>query len=104
MIVRRRILSEEDVESGCYSGLCACDFFHSLRRPLPDSIVQAAIYTKADGVVDWRCCVTDDPETDIEVQGTHVGLVFNSQVYRHVANVLATAVQRSQGLADSRLA
>ena len=105
MIVRRRILSEEDVDSGCYSGLCNCDFFDSLRRELPDSIVQAAIYTKGDGVIDWHCCVTEDPETDIEVQGTHVGLVFNSQVYRHVARTLATAVQRSLGLAaDGRLA
>lgn len=104
MVVRRRILSEQDVQPGCYSGYCTCDFLGSLRQPLADSIVQAAIYTKTDGVVDWRCCVNDDPETDIEVQGTHVGLVFNSQVYRHVATVLAAATERSQGLADSQTA
>jgi len=104
MMVRRRILSDPDVQSECYSGLCSCDFFDSLRRPLRKSIVAAAIYTKSDGVVDWRCCVNDDPDTDIEVQGTHVGLVFNPQVYRHVAGVLASAVERSQGLADSRSA
>ena len=104
MMVRRRILSDPDVQSECYSGLCSCDFFDSLRRPLRKSIVAAAIYTKSDGVVDWRCCVNDDPDTDIEVQGTHVGLVFNPQVYRHVAGVLASAAERSQGLADSRSA
>ncbi len=104
MMVRRRILSDPDVQSECYSGLCSCDFFDSLRRPLRKSIIGAAIYTKSDGVVDWRCCVNGDPETDIEVQGTHVGLVFNPQVYRHVAGVLASAVERSQGLADSRSA
>jgi pimeloyl-ACP methyl ester carboxylesterase len=104
IIVRRRIKSEREVESGCYSGLCSCDFLESLRRPLSDSVTQAAIYTKGDGVVDWRCCINDDTETDIEVPGTHVGLVFNAQVYRHVARVLAAAVERSQGLADSRSA
>ena len=104
MIVRRRILSERDIQSDCYSGVCSCDFLESLRQPLPDSIVQAAIYTKADGIVDWRCCINDDPETDIEVSGTHVGLVFNAQVYRHVANVLASAIGRSQGLADRQSA
>ncbi len=104
MIVRRRILSDRDIQSDCYSGFCSCDFLESLRQPLPDSIVEAAIYTKADGVVDWRCCVNDDPETDIEVSGTHVGLVFNSQVYRHVANVLASAIARSQDLADRQSA
>ena len=77
---------------------------NSLRQPLAASIVEAAIYTKGDGVIDWRCCVNDDPETDIEVQGTHVGLVFNSQVYRHVANVLATAVERDQHVPDSQTA
>ena len=104
MIVRRRILSERDIQSDCYSGVCSCDFLESLRQPLPDSIVQAAIYTKADGIVDWRCCINDDPETDIEVSGTHVGLVFNAQVYRHVANVLASAIERSQELADRQSA
>ena len=104
MIVRRRILSERDIQSDCYSGVCSCDFLESLRQPLPDSIVQAAIYTKADGIVDWRCCINDDPETDIEVSGTHVGLVFNAQVYRHVANVLASAIEWSQELADRQSA
>ena len=104
MIVRRRILSERAVQPDCYSGFCSCDFLNSLRQPLADSIVEAAIYTKGDGVIDWRCCVNDDPETDIEVQGTHVGLVFNSQVYRHVANVLATAVERGQHVAGSQTA
>ena len=105
MIVRRRILLfDRDVQSGCYSGLCSCGFLDSLRLPLADSIVQAAIYTKGDGVVDWRCCINDDPETDIEVSGTHVGLVFNAQVYRRVAGVLASAVKRSERLAASQSA
>src|SRR3990170_1323342 len=104
MIVRRRILSEGSVQPDCYSGFCSCDFLNSLRQPLAKSIVEAAIYTKGDGVIDWRCCINDDPKTDIEVQGTHVGLVFNSQVYRHVANVLATAVERNQHVPDSQTA
>ncbi len=103
-VIRRRILSERDVEPECYSGFCSCDFLKSFRRRLPRSITHVAIYTKADGVVDWRCCINDDPETDIEVQGTHVGLVFNPRVYRHVANVLASTVEEAQDVADSRSA
>jgi pimeloyl-ACP methyl ester carboxylesterase len=104
MIVRRRILADKDVQSECYSGLCTCDFLDSLTRPLDASLVQAAVYTKSDGVIDWRCCVTEDPETDIEVPGTHVGLVFNPRVYRHVAGILATAVERNLGMADGKSA
>jgi triacylglycerol lipase len=103
-IIRRRILSDEDVRAECYSGGCTCDFFKRLRRRLPESIAQAAIYTKGDGVIDWRCCVNDDPETDIEVRGTYVGLVFNSEVYRHVASLLASVAERDQNLADSQSA
>jgi triacylglycerol lipase len=102
--VRRRILSERDVEPECYSGFCSCGFLKSLRRRLPSSITHAAIYTKADGVIDWRCCINGDPDTDIEVQGTHVGLVFNPRVYRHVASILASAAERAHSLADSQSA
>jgi pimeloyl-ACP methyl ester carboxylesterase len=104
MIVRRRILLDKQVESGCYSGQCACDFLDSLTRQIPDSVVQAAIYTKSDGVIDWHCCVTEDPDIDIEVPGTHVGLVFNPQVYRQVAGILAAAAQPSVGMADGKSA
>jgi len=104
MIVRRRILLDKEVESGCYSGLCSCDFLDSLTRQIPESVVQAAIYTKSDGVIDWHCCVTGDPDIDIEVPGTHVGLVFNPQVYRHVAGILSSAVAPSVEVADGKSA
>jgi len=39
--------------------------------------------------VDWRFCINDDPETDCEVIGTHVGLVFNAYVYELIAARLA---------------
>lgn len=104
MVVRRRIVTDKDVEAACYSGLCSCDFLNSMRRPVPEAVVEANVYTKSDGVIDWRCCVNDDPDTDFEVQGTHVGLVFNPQVYRHVANVLAEAVSRDEKRAGTRTA
>ncbi len=39
--------------------------------------------------MDWRCCLADDEAANIEVRGTHVGLAFNPQVYRRVAELLA---------------
>ena len=104
MVVRRRIQLDDRAEPGCYSGSCACDFVEATRRPVPDAVLQAAIYTKTDGIVDWRCCINDDPGTDFEVRGTHAGLVFNPEVYRRVANVLATALEREEQLADSQSA
>jgi pimeloyl-ACP methyl ester carboxylesterase len=97
-LVRGRIMTQTNGDSvpNCYSGYCTCEFLASLRDEFPDTVPQQAIYTKTDGVVDWRCCINDDPETNIEVPGTHVGLAFNPQVYRHIANFLGAAQGKPQ--------
>ena len=55
----------------------------------PPSVVRTAIYTKSDGIIDWRCCLDEDEQLNIEVKGTHAGLAFNPSVYRIVARLLA---------------
>jgi pimeloyl-ACP methyl ester carboxylesterase len=89
--VRRRILKEHGngVLPACYTGHCTCDFVDSLQRRVPPSVLETAVYTPEDGVVDWRYCRTDNPETDFQVSGTHIGLTFNSSVYTIIANRLA---------------
>lgn len=73
----------------CYTGRCTCSFLSSLRRNLPSSIPHTAVYSKNDGIVDWRYCITGDPKDDFEVAGTHIGLAFNPSVYRIIAKRLA---------------
>ena len=73
----------------CYTEACTCRFVSSVDDVPPPSVGRAAIYTKADGVVDWHCCLDDDPLLNIEVKGTHVGLAFNPQVYRVISRLLA---------------
>lgn len=94
--IRKRIIKEhgEGVLPACYTGKCTCNFLDSLRRDMPDSILQTAIYTRSDGIVDWRYCMTGDPEADFQVPGTHIGLAFNSSVYGVIGKRLAAA--RSQ--------
>jgi hypothetical protein len=94
--VRRRILDEHGagVLPSCYTARCTCNFLDSLRRSAPLSIPETAIYTKNDGIVDWRYCRTENPQVDFEVTGTHVGLVFNPAVYNIVATRLARATSK----------
>jgi triacylglycerol lipase len=89
--VRLRILEKQGpgVLPDCYTGRCTCNFLDSLRRDLPGTVAETAIYTKSDGVVDWQYCITGDPEIDIEVPGTHIGLAFNPAVYDLIARRLA---------------
>lgn len=91
--VRLRILDEHGrgVLPGCYTGQCTCNFLNSLRRRVPASTIETAIYTRHDGVVDWRYCMTMDPEVDVEVPGTHIGMAFNPAAYTVVAERLAAA-------------
>lgn len=91
--VRLRIVQEhgQDVLPHCYTGRCTCNFINSLRREVPAAMIQTAIYTRHDGIVDWRYCMTRDPEIDFEVPGTHIGMAFNPAAYSIVAERLAQA-------------
>lgn len=95
-MVRERILHKHggSVLPGCYTAKCTCNFLYSLRRDLPDSVFQTAIYTRTDGIVDWRYCVTGNPEFDFEVPGSHLGLAFNPTVYHLIAERLAEAREK----------
>ena len=97
--IRLRILQEhgKGVLPDCYTGRCTCNFIDSLRRKVPDSMLQTAIYTRDDGIVDWRYCRTRNPQIDFEVPGTHIGMAFNPSAYAVVAQRLAKA-QRSESV------
>lgn len=88
--VRARILREtENERPACYTGHCNCEAVKAWDAPFPQTIRQTAVYTKTDGIVDWRVCVDRDAANNYEVKGTHVGLVVNSQVYRIIADRLS---------------
>ncbi|PSH04338.1 MAG: hypothetical protein CXZ00_08265 [Acidobacteria bacterium] len=90
-VVRRFIQQKHGVKvpKECYTVSCTCDFMRSLRRRVPKSVLQTAIFTRCDGVVDWRACRTGNQEVDVEVHGTHAGLAFNPEVYSQIGIRLA---------------
>ena len=95
-LVRTQILNEhgEGVLPECYTPRCTCNFLSSLRCTIPKAVAETAIYTRDDGIVDWRYCKTGNPDDDFEVPGTHVGLVFNPSVYTIIAERLAQSSSR----------
>ena len=92
-MVRNHILKEHgsSVLPHCYTARCTCDFLSSLRRKVPASVMETAIYTLDDGIVDSRYCRTGNCGSDFEVPGTHIGLAFNAAVYKIIAERLAKA-------------
>jgi len=91
--VRMHIIKEHGsgVLPSCYTGRCTCDFLASLQRKMPRCVLETAIYTRNDGVVDWQCCVTRNSKCDFEVAGTHIGMAFNPSAYTIIAERLAQA-------------
>ncbi|MDP2949657.1 MAG: hypothetical protein Q8P22_08990 [Chloroflexota bacterium] len=83
---RRRFRLRED----CYTAKCTCAFLDSLKEEIPPSVGRAAIFTKSDGIVDWRSCIEDDARLNIEVHASHVGLAFNREAYEKIAVLLAS--------------
>lgn len=91
--VRMQIIEQHGsgVLPSCYTGRCTCDFLASLQQKMPRSVLETAIYTRNDGVVDWQCCITRNSKCDFEVAGTHIGMAFNPLAYTIIADRLAQA-------------
>ena len=71
----------------CRYGNCCTDFWDDLRAPFPEEVGFLSIYSKRDGIVDWRSCL--DPAAEmLEVSASHLGMGVNAQAYRAVAFAL----------------
>jgi pimeloyl-ACP methyl ester carboxylesterase len=83
-----RLTTDRRERHGCLTEDCRCSFTRDYSAPFPESVRLTSVYSREDGVVRWRSCVV--PYADnIEVRGTHVGLVVNPQVYAAIATALA---------------
>jgi len=71
----------------CVSGPCAEASFHEVRQPVPSGVAMTNIYSRRDGIVDWKACI--DPEgVAVEVRASHIGLAVDPRVIRTVGEAL----------------
>ena len=82
----RHLMAED-----CVAGLCARESFDQARAPLPDDVDFTAIYSRRDGIVDWRACI-DPIATAVEVRSSHVGMAFDPTVIAVVSAALRPVV------------
>lgn len=73
--------------TGCRDGECCAAFWEDMRQPLPDGLDAVAVYSRSDGVVDWRACL-DPCARQVEVDSSHSGMSVNREVYAVLARVL----------------
>jgi triacylglycerol lipase len=72
----------------CVAGSCARQSFEESREPLAADVAFTAIYSRRDGIVDWRACV-DPGAHAVEVTASHVGMALEP----HVLNVVTEALR-----------
>jgi len=71
----------------CIHGECAASVEEQLGHDFPADVPYVSMYTRSDGVVDWRACL--DPEAQlVEVEGTHLGVGNDVRVIRRIAGEL----------------
>ena len=71
----------------CVGGRCARESFAESRSPVPSGVDFTALYSRRDGIVDWRACV--DPEASaVEVAASHLGMAVDPRVIDAVVDAL----------------
>lgn len=72
----------------CVAGECARTSFDECRGPVPPEVAFTAIYSRRDGIVDWRACI-DPLAVAVEVRSSHVGMAVDPSVIAAVTASLA---------------
>ena len=72
----------------CLDGNCCASFWEDLARPLPDALPLVSVYSKSDGVVDWRSCLDPDATELVEIRASHCGMAVSRGAWRAVAAAL----------------
>lgn len=71
----------------CTAGDCAKLSWEQSQQPLDPSMAFTSIYSRRDGVVDWRSCI--DPAAEaVEVATSHLGMAVDPVVFDLVADAL----------------
>jgi len=83
----------------CLRGECCEDFRAALAGPFPAGVPYVAVYSRTDGIVDWRACLDPGATEHVEVDASHLGMALNRGVYEHVAAALTALVDTDEPLA-----
>ena len=76
----------------CIGGACCAHFRAELAAPPAPGVEYVSVYSRRDGVVDWRACV-DDSSCNVEVGTSHCHLTTD----RATLEIVADAVKRFAG-------
>ncbi|RYU14197.1 esterase/lipase family protein [Nocardioides iriomotensis] len=80
----------------CTSGECARLSWDEARAPLVAGTPFTSVFSRRDGIVDWRSCLDPQART-VEVRTSHLGMAFDPGVLDLVGDALAAARAQRDG-------
>jgi triacylglycerol lipase len=72
----------------CLDGDCCSDFRERLAGELPAEVGFVSVYSRSDGVVDWRACLDPGADEHVEISASHCGMAVSPAAWRAVAGAL----------------
>ena len=72
----------------CLEGECCAEFWTELAGPMPAGVGLVAVYSKSDGIVDWRACLDPGADEQVEIATSHVGMAVSPAAWKAVAGAL----------------
>ncbi|MDP3711548.1 MAG: alpha/beta fold hydrolase [Mycobacteriales bacterium] len=88
-LARSRLQRDTERRSrGCLTEACACPYGAAYRQEWPDGPRLVSLFTRSDEVVRWQSCVVPYAR-NVEVRGSHMGLVAARNAYVAIARALA---------------
>jgi triacylglycerol lipase len=72
----------------CLRGACCEPFRTDLPATFPSDVRYVSVYSRSDGIVDWRACLDPAADEHIEVRASHCGMALSEDVYRLLAGTL----------------
>jgi triacylglycerol lipase len=72
----------------CLDGECCARFWDALAGPLPPGVGFVAVYSRSDGIVDWRACLDPSADEHVEIGASHCGMAVSPVAWRAIAESL----------------
>jgi pimeloyl-ACP methyl ester carboxylesterase len=95
MIALRRAGVGNFMGDDCTSGDCARLSWEESRRELDPSVAFTSVFSRRDGIVDWRSCLDPGAQT-VEVSTSHLGMAVDPVVFDIVSDTLQANRERRQ--------
>jgi triacylglycerol lipase len=72
----------------CLDGECCEEFWSDLAGPLPAQVGLVAVYSRSDGIVDWRACLDPHADEQVEIAASHLGMAVSPAAWKAIASAL----------------